>query len=482
MHYTSMKADRVLEIFKEITTIPRESGHEGPVTDWLCKWAEKHSLEYKRDTTGNVLIVRPAAPGKEKVPALVLQSHQDMVCEKNAGVKHDFRKDPIRYVIEDGWMIAKDTTLGADDGIGIAASLALLEDTAPTGRIECLFTISEETGMDGAEALTKGFFEAKTLINLDSEDEGQLFIGCAGGLNTDIRFRLSRTPLRPGEELVSCSVYGGIGGHSGDDINKDRANAVQQMARFLFCRLDSGLRLVSINGGGKHNAIARECGAVVAVPDAAAFIKAFKAFGRDLAEEFHNTDPDLKVKAAEVKTAGKVRPLADASGQRLLRALFACPHGVQAMSQDIPGLVQTSTNLACVKLPDNSGIASVITSQRSSAASERRAVAARVRACFEAAGAEVRHVSEYPGWNPDMNSHVLARTVEAYRKLFATEPEVKAIHAGLECGLFLQKFPGLDMISFGPTLRGVHAPGEKMELASLDKFVLLLDELVRNYE
>lgn len=477
-----MDAKRVLDIFKEITAIPRESGHEGPFTDWLCHWAEAHLFAYKRDATGNVLIVRDAAPGKENVPAIVLQSHQDMVCEKNAGVKHDFRKDPIRYVIEDGWMISKDTTLGADDGIGVAASLALLEDDAPTGRIECLFTISEETGMDGAEAMEKGFFDAKTLINLDSEDEGQLFIGCAGGLNTNIRFRLARTDARPGERFVRCTLSGGIGGHSGDDINKDRANAVQLMSRFLCSRLEDGLRVVSMNGGGKPNAIARECEAVVAVNDPAALSKAFKAFGADLKEEFHNTDPDLKCKAEELKPSKPFLPLSEASGKRLVRALFACPHGVQAMSQDIPGLVQTSTNLASIRLPETAGVAVIVTSQRSSATSERRAMAARVRANFEAAGAKVRHMYEYPGWNPDMNSHVLARTVEAYRKLFSTEPEVKAIHAGLECGLFLQKFPGLDMISFGPTLRGVHAPGEKMELASLDKFVALLDEVVRNYE
>lgn len=477
-----MEAKRVLDIFKEITAIPRESGHEGPFTDWLCRWAEDHSLAYKRDATGNVLIVRDAAPGKENIPAIVLQAHQDMVCEKNAGVEHDFRKDPIRYVIEDGWMIAKDTTLGADDGIGVAACLALLEDGAPTGRIECLFTISEETGMDGAEALEKGFFDAGTLINLDSEDEGQLFIGCAGGLNTNIRFRLVRSMAGSGWRFVRCTLSGGIGGHSGDDINKDRANAVQLMARFLCGQLGEGLRLVSMNGGGKPNAIARECEAVVAASDPSALVKAFKSFGADLKEEFHYTDPGLKCVAAEIVPGKPVKPLSDASGKRLVRALFACPHGVQAMSQDIPGLVQTSTNLASIRLSDRSCVAVIVTSQRSSATSERRAMAARVRANFEAAGALVRHMYEYPGWNPDMNSHVLARTVEAYRKLFHTEPEVKAIHAGLECGLFLQKFPGLDMISFGPTLRGVHAPGEKMELASLDKFVALLDEVVRNYE
>jgi len=475
-----MQTQRVLDIFKEITTIPRESGHEGPITEWLCKWAEDHGLAYKRDATGNVLIIREAAPGKEKVPTLVLQAHQDMVCEKLSGSKHDFRKDPINYVIEDGWMIAKETTLGADDGIGIAACLGLLEDNAPTGKVECLFTISEETGMDGAEALEPGFFSGSTLINLDSEDEGQLFIGCAGGLNTNIQFNVRRDAGVPGAKCVRLDIGGGIGGHSGDDINKERANTVQLMARFLNSQLSADFRLVTIDGGGKPNAIARECSAVVAVKDPKAIIEAFSAFAEDLKEEFHVTDPGLKLTAEKVKC--DILPLSVPATRKVICSLFAAPHGVHAMSQDIPGLVQTSTNLASVRTHVKNGKVEIVTSQRSSATSERRAMAAKVRASFEAFGAKVRHMYEYPGWNPDVNSYVLSRTVESYRKLFKTEPEVKAIHAGLECGLFLQKIPGLDMISFGPTLRGVHAPGERLELASMDKFVALLDDLVCNYE
>ena len=473
-----MQPARVLDIFKEITTIPRESGHEGPITDWLCKWAADRSLGCKRDETGNVLITREAAPGKENIPAIVLQAHQDMVCEKNAGVKHDFRKDPIRYEIEDGWMIAKDTTLGADDGIGIAACLVLLEDSEPTGKVECLFTISEETGMDGAEALQAGFFSGKTLINLDSEDEGQLFIGCAGGLNTNIRIRVRREKAARGAKYLELTLGGGIGGHSGDDINKGRANAVQLMSRFLRTCLGPQFRLVSINGGGKPNAIARECTAVVAVPNPDAVAEAFQAFGSDIKEEYHVTDPGLVFTAQAAPKKGD--PLSRPATERVVNALFAAPHGVHAMSQDIPGLVQTSTNLASVRT--NSAMVEIVTSQRSSSTSERRAMAAKVRASFEAFGAQVRHMYEYPGWNPDVNSHILARTADAYRRLFDMEPEIKAIHAGLECGLFLQKFPGLDMISFGPTLRGVHAPGEKLELASMDKFVALLDDVVCNFE
>ena len=403
-----------------------------------------------------------------------------MVCEKNDGVKHDFRKDPIPYVIRDGWMIAPDTTLGADDGIGIAACLGLLEDDAPTGRVECLFTISEETGMDGAEALEAGFFEGKTLINLDSEDEGQLFIGCAGGVTTEVTYRVRRDSGVRGAKCARLMISGGIGGHSGDDINKGRANTVQLMARFLYSRLGPTFRLVSIDGGGKHNAIARECSATVAVTDIEALREAFKLFEADIKEEFHTTDPGLECSFEEVPK--RIHPLSRTAGEHIIGGLFASPHGVEAMSQDIPGLVQTSTNLASVRTLVKEGLVEIVTSQRSSAVSECRALASKVKACFESFGAKVKHVSEYPGWNPDINSPILARTVEAYRRLFNSEPEVKAIHAGLECGLFLQKFPGLDMISFGPTLRGVHAPGEKLELASMDKFVKLLDDVVRNFE
>jgi len=473
-----MNSQRVLDIFKEITTIPRESGHEGPITAWLQDWAKSHGLDVRTDGKGNVCITKEASKGKENVPAIVLQAHQDMVCEKNTGSTHNFLTDPIDYVVEDGWMIAKDTTLGADDGIGIAAALALLEENTPMGKVEAVFTISEETGMDGAEGIGEGFFSGKTLINLDSEDEGQLFIGCAGGLNTRIRIPFSTEPVDKSLTVLSLSISGGIGGHSGDDINKGRMNAVQQMARFLYSEFDCGLQLINFDGGGKPNAIARECSAIIAVPKPATTARRFATFGRILSEEFHVTDPGVICKSARVTT--RQRSTDYFAGLQLLSSLFTCPHGVQAMSQDIEGLVQTSTNLASVHRKKN--YFEVVTSQRSPALSERRMIAAKVRANFEAVGADVRHMYEYPGWNPNPDSHILKVSVESYRKLFNQEPEVKAIHAGLECGLFLKKFPGLDMISFGPTLRGVHAPGERLELASMDKFVDLLEDIVCNFK
>lgn len=473
-----MNSQRVLEIFKEITAIPRESGHEEPITMWLQNWATSHGLDVRTDSVGNVCITRKASKGRESMPTIVLQAHQDMVCEKNSGSSHNFLTDPIDYVIEDGWMIAKDTTLGADDGIGIAAALALLEDRKPTGKIEAVFTISEETGMDGAEGMKEGFFSGKTLINLDSEDEGQLFIGCAGGLNTRIRISYNTEPVDKELSVLSLSIGGGIGGHSGDDINKGRMNAVQQMARFLYNEIDYGMQLIDFDGGGKPNAIARECTAIIAVPRPLGTGRRFTTFGKTISEEFHVTDPAIFCKYAPATT--KMRAMDYFSSLELLSSLFTCPHGVQSMSQDIEGLVQTSTNLASVHRKKS--YFEIVTSQRSPALSERRMIAAKVRANFEAVGAEVRHMYEYPGWNPNPDSHILKISVDSYRKLFNQEPEVKAIHAGLECGLFLEKFPGLDMISFGPTLRGVHAPGEKLELASLDKFVILLEDIVCNFK
>lgn len=473
-----MNSNSVLELFKHITTIPRESGNEAPMTAYLQSFAVSHNLEYKVDETGNVLIVKPATPGKENVPAIVLQAHQDMVCEKNEGVQHDFAKDPIPYVIEDGWMIARDTTLGADDGIGIAACLAILESDLPTGRVECLFTISEETGMDGAEALQEGFFTGKTLINLDSEDEGQLFIGCAGGVNTIARFKYD-TQAPVGEYArLRLQIGGALGGHSGDDINKERVNTIQQMARFLYKELEYGLKLYIFKGGNKPNAIARECEAVIAVPSAEATIARFESFGADVKAEFAVTDPGIFFKASPSFLIEK--PIDDDTARRLITSLFVCPHGVQAMSQDIPGLVETSSNLASVRMNER-GVIRIVTSQRSSTYSERIMMQDKVAANFKAAGAEVEHLFPYPGWKPNVNSKILGVCVESYRRLFNQEPEVKAIHAGLECGLFLDKFPGLDMISFGPTLRGVHAPGERLELASMDKFVDLLVDVVCNF-
>ena len=476
-----MNSEKVLEIFKEITRIPRESGHEEQIIAWLMDFARVRGLGCKRDEAGNVLIVKEAADGYEGVPSIVLQSHSDMVCEKNEGVDHDFSKDPIKYVIEDGWMIAPDTTLGADCGIGMAAQLALLDSDLPCGRLECLFTVSEETGLDGAMALQPGFFEGKVLLNLDSEDEGEIFIGCAGGLDTTAVFNYTDEPLQ--EDFVCQQVFvkDAMGGHSGDDINKGRANAVQLLGRFLYSILDLDWQLVAIDGGNKRNAIAREAKAIIAAEEDTLEIinERLAAYAADVTEEYGSIEKNLRL-GTEAYAGNASAAIDEMTAWNLITALCASPHGVLAMSQEIENFVETSTNLASVKMTEP-GVIRIGSSQRSCITAARRAAAAKMEACFRLAGASVTHESEYPGWAPAAVSPIRDACVASYMKLFGTAPKVKAIHAGLECGLFTEKFPGLDMVSFGPTLRGVHAPGERLDLASLDRFVAHLTDVVVNF-
>lgn len=477
-----MNSEKVLSFFKEITKIPRESGHEEHIIAYLQEFAASNGLECKTDAAGNVLITKEAAPGYENVPTIVLQSHSDMVCEKNEGVEHDFAKDPIKYVIKDGWMIAPDTTLGADCGIGVAAQMALLVSDMPCGKIECLFTTSEETGLDGAMALEPGFFTGKVLLNLDSEDEGEIFVGCAGGIDTTAEFNYKNEPIQEDFILQEIYVRDAMGGHSGDDINKGRANSVQLLGRFLYSILDLDWQLVTIDGGNKRNAIAREAKAVIAAEEDTLEIinERLEIFAADVVEEYGAIEKDIKVGFAEY-SGNADAAIDEMTAWNLVAALCASPHGVLAMSQEIENFVETSTNLASVKMT-KPGVIRIGSSQRSCVAAARRAAAAKMEACFVLAGAIVRHEGEYPGWAPSAVSPVRDACVASYKKLFGVEPKVKAIHAGLECGLFTEKFPGLDMVSFGPTLRGVHAPGERLDLASLDKFVALLVDVIQNYK
>ena len=477
-----MNTENVLSFFKEITKIPRESGHEEHIIAYLQKFAADNGLECKTDEAGNVLITKEAAPGYENVPVIVLQSHSDMVCEKNEGVEHDFAKDPIKYIIKDGWMIAPDTTLGADCGIGVAAQMAVLVSDMPCGKIECLFTTSEETGLDGAMALQPGFFTGKVLLNLDSEDEGEIFVGCAGGIDTTAEFNYKEEPIQEDFVLQEVYVKDAMGGHSGDDINKGRANSVQLLGRFLYSILDLDWQLVTIDGGNKRNAIAREAKAVIAAEEDTLEIinERLEDFAADVIEEYGAIEKDIKVGSAEYQGDASFA-IDEMTAWNLVAALCASPHGVLSMSQEIENFVETSTNLASVKMT-KPGVIRIGSSQRSCVTAARRAAAAKMEACFVLAGAVVKHEGEYPGWAPAAESPVRDACVASYKKLFGVEPKVKAIHAGLECGLFTEKFPGLDMISFGPTLRGVHAPGERLDLASLDKFVALLVDLIQNYK
>ena len=477
---THLTPKEVFAFFLEICRIPRESGHEALIIAYLQEFAQKRGLKHATDAVGNVAISKPASLGMESRPVVVLQSHVDMVCEKNADCSHDFAKDPIPVYEEEGWLKARGTTLGADDGIGVAAQLALLDNKALVhGPIECLFTVSEETGLDGARALTPPFITGNILLNLDSEDEGEIFIGCAGGIDTTARFGYKPTP-RPAPQSVAykLAVSGGTGGHSGDEIHKGLANANQLLARFLWqTRQSFDFGLALIQGGNKRNAIAREAWALctLAPEHEAAWLALVQQTAAEYAIEYAHTDPELQFQVLPEALPSHIID-ADCS-QRLIAALYSCPHGVMAMSKAIPGLVETSSNLASIRMEDGNSIR-IGTSQRSSLNSARFHAGRRIEALFTLAGAQVSHESEYPGWAPNPASPILQVAVASYHRLFQKEPAVKAIHAGLECGIFLDAFPKLDMISFGPTLRGVHAPGEKLEIASVQKFWdLLLDIL-----
>ena len=474
-----MNTDKVLNFFREITRIPRESGHEEKIIAYLQQFAAQRGLACKTDKVGNVMISKPASKGFEDRPAVVLQCHTDMVCEKKSTSNFDFSKDPIHFVIENGWMIAHDTTLGADNGIGIASAMAVLDDDSiQHPAVECLFTVSEETGLDGARAVKKGFITGKTLINLDDEDEGYFCVGCAGGMDTVGTFTWRERKLPAGCVTLKYTIGGGQGGHSGDDIDKGRFNGVQQIARFVNEVLPLGVDLCEINAGNKRNAIARGGEVVLAIParKADAVEAVFNDLTVRLKAEYAVNDPGLYFQKEAVEWNG---PAIDrATVRRVVRALIAIPHGVVAMSADIPGLIETSTNLASVRT--NPGTITVGTMQRSSVNSQRIFLSQRVAAVLELAGATVKHSDGYPGWKPNMNSHVKDVCVASYKRLFGREPIVRAIHAGLECGLFTEKFPDMDMIAFGPTLQGVHAPGERLDLASLDRFWAVLLDVLKN--
>lgn len=476
-----MTSKDILDIFKEITTVPRESGHEEKIIKWLLDFAKKHNLKAKRDKIGNVLITKEADKGKEKVPTVILQSHSDMVCEKNPGVKHDFHKDPIKYVEENGWLIAKETTLGADCGIGMAAQLAVLTDPKlKTGKIEALFTVSEETGLDGAENLGPKFVTGRILLNLDSEDEGELCIGCSGGIDTTATFKYSLTPATPSFAKYKVRVFGSQGGHSGDDINKNRVNANQQLMRLLYRIMDKhAIELYEIDGGNKRNAIPRDAYAVIGfAPSALRSVKKiFKEVYAQVKNEFAIPDPDVQMELVETKCNKKAIDKDTAAS--LIYAGVACPHGFYKLSDTIKGLVEISTNFASIKMRPGNKIV-IGSSQRSAVVSERRWMAQQMEACWALAGAKVTHEGEYPGWIPKLQSPILEICKKSYKKLFGKDAVVMVTPAGLECGLFSLKFPDMDMISFGPTLKGVHAPGERLDLKSLDKFTKFLQDIVTN--
>lgn len=476
---TDLEPSQVWRYFEEILKIPRPSKREERIIEYIIHFAELHHLSYKKDNTGNILIQKQAAKGFENRKSVCLQSHLDMVCEKNSSSKHNFETDPIRAWVDGDWIKANDTTLGADNGIGIAVQLALLADnTISHGPVECLFTVDEETGLNGAKGLESGFFESRILINLDSEDEGELFIGCAGGMNTlaTIKYNVRHTP----DESIAfrIEVSGLQGGHSGTDIHKNRGNSIKILNQFLWeIRNRFGARLSAFEGGNLKNAIPREAYAVIVVPVKykEVFTGYFHDFTKILKAEYFIDEPGIRFTLEPEATP--VRVMKKKVQEKLLNALYACPNGVISWSRIMDNLVETSTNLAVIKFEPLNRI-EIGTSQRSSSDTAKQQIANAVKSTFKLTGAQVEQTEGYPGWNPNPDSEILKITESCYRNLFRVEPAVKAIHAGLECGLFLEKYPYLDMISIGPTIVDPHSPSERISISTTKKFWdLLLDVL-----
>ncbi|MCC8154265.1 MAG: aminoacyl-histidine dipeptidase [Tannerellaceae bacterium] len=481
MRITDLKPEIVWKFFHEVTQVPRPSKKEGKIIAYLEEFAQKYNIAIKKDAAGNILMSKPATPGYEDRPTVILQSHMDMVCEKNNDTVHDFDNDAIETVVDGDWLRANGTTLGADNGIGMAAELALLaSNDIEHGPIECLFTVDEETGLTGAKLLEKGFMTGDILLNLDSEDEGEIFMGCAGGKGTVAEFTYETEPTDPALVYVRIDVKGLNGGHSGGEIHKGLGNANKIIARFLYqLKKKHAFTLCSIDGGNLHNAIAREANCVIGISSA---IKEnvwvmLNVFTAEIENELKRIDPDVKIimesadrpeKAIDYKTTVKV-----------IDALMAAPHGVIGMSHDMEGLVETSTNLASVKMKEGNKIV-IGTSQRSSIESRKEEIADQVAAVFSLAGATVTQGEGYPGWAPNPESKILKVAQESYRKLFNKDAKIMAIHAGLECGLFLEKYPYLDMISFGPTLRDVHSPNERIQIDTVGLWWEHLLELLKS--
>jgi len=477
---SSLNPEMLWKYFLEICKIPRPSKRESKIARYITGFGKQHHLETLVDGTGNILIRKPGTKGNEKSKAVILQCHMDMVCEKNAGNDHDFDNDPIQPYIDGDWIKAKGTTLGADDGIGIASCLAVLSSTGIAhGPLECLFTVDEETGLTGAFGLKPDFLKGQILLNLDSEDEGELFIGCAGGRDTVATFKLETEDVPDNSVAWKIGITGLKGGHSGDDINKGLANAVKLLNRFLW-NAASGFqaRIASFDAGNLRNAIAREGFAVITMPEPnePGFMEFIKSYDKTIHEEFRASEPELRFSAVKCDLPGKV--IVPELEYQLLNALYACPHGVLEYSRDIPNFVETSTNLASVKFNEDTVV--VTTSQRSSVESAKKDACDMVESLFNIAGATVEHSVGYPGWKPDPSSRVLGLTVDSYQHLFNTKPKVLVIHAGLECGLIGAIYPGMDMVSFGPTIKGAHSPDERLDIKSTEKFwELLVDLLVK---
>ena len=470
MTIRDLQPANVFAIFDEINHVPRPSKHEKKIRQYLLDFAAKHNIEAVTDKIGNVVMRVPGTPGHENAPVVALQAHMDMVCESN-DKSFDFANSPITTIVDGDWLRADGTTLGADNGIGMAAALAVLTDKDLVhGPVEALFTVDEETGLTGANNLGDGMLTASMLLNLDSEDDAEIFVGCAGGVDTTCLFTYKRSFAPTDFHYFKFDISGGLGGHSGGDIHLGRANANKLLARFLYTlSLDHEIALCEIDGGNLRNAIPRAAHAVFGVDTSRKeqVRVTFNKFVADIENEYAGLEPTLKF---ELESYDRPEFALDhETTKALVESLYCAPHGVVSMSRDLEGLVETSTNLASVKMQGDNQVL-VTTSQRSSVESRKWDIARQVEALFTIAGAEVTHGDGYPGWAPNMNSRIMHLASDAYEELYGIKPAIKAIHAGLECGLFLQKYPHLDMVSFGPTLQGVHSPSERMYIPAVERF------------
>ena len=464
MNKSELKPAVVFEQFAKINQIPRPSKREEKMIEYLKSWGESHGLDTKVDETGNVIIRKPATKGMENRKTVILQSHMDMVCDKLVDYEIDFDNDPIKTYIDGEWLTAEGTTLGADDGIGCAMELALLaSEDIEHGPIECVFTRDEETGLTGAEGMKAGFMTGDYLINLDSEDEGEIFVSCAGGRNTTAKFTFQREAAPAGSFFMRAQLKGLVGGHSGDDINKQRANAIKLLGRFLFAEMQKyeGICLAQFNSGKMHNAIPRDGMFVIAVPNAVKEnIKAdWNIFASDVEDEFHVTDTQM----VWTMESADAEPVIDAdTARRFVYAIQAVDNGIYAICQDpeLNGMVETSSNIASIATSECE--INIVSSQRSNVMSNLDNMCATIGACFTLAGAEVKHSDGYPAWKMRAHSELQKIVKDSYVRLFGKEPVMRGIHAGLECGLFSERYPNLDMVSFGPTLRFVHTPEERL--------------------
>lgn len=477
----NLEPKNVWNYFEDLTKVPRASKKEEKVIAFLLDFAKQHNLEAKRDEIGNVLISKPASKGMENRKSVVLQSHVDMVCEANKDTIIDFDNDRITPYIDGEWVKAKGTSLGADDGIGVAASMAILTDNSLVhGPIECLFTVDEETGLTGAFEIQEGFFKSEILLNLDSEDEGEIFIGCAGGIDLTADFEFKKEEVPQNYKTFKFIINGLQGGHSGDEIHKGFGNSNKIANRFLYLISNKyKARLSFFDGGNKRNAIPREAEFIFCIENKYEneLISDFDIFKKNIINEIVLTEPNINLSLNSEILAEFV--IDTKTQNNLINAIYACPHGVHAWSPAIAGFVETSNNLASVKFIDNN-IIQVVTSQRSSVESGKKDINNMVRSVFDLASAKVEIGDGYPGWAPNPKSEILEIAKISYEKLFGKKPVVRAIHAGLECGLFLEKYPYLDMISFGPTLRGVHSPDERIEIKTVKMWYEHLLDVLKN--